>query len=192
MDTEATGLTQECQLIQLAFVPVDAAGRKVHLELATEMLVQCPSFEELKPTLNEWVVQNNETLIRKAHAEGIPVPEVAGAVQKYLASPEIFRFFGGKPRVVLLGKSLSALDIPLLTRTFGEAFMQKHFHHHTVDVTCIARYLVDAGVLPPGCESTSQILKHFGVRDNARHTALSDAVDMADVYLKLLDAGKKT
>jgi DNA polymerase III alpha subunit (gram-positive type) len=96
----------------------------------------------------------------------------------------------GSSRPVILGKSLSALDIQLLQRTFGEEFYQKHFHHHTVDVTCVARFLVDAGLLPPGCESTSQIVKHFGIRDVASHTALNDASDMAQIYLKMLEQMK--
>lgn len=185
LDTEATGLTKECVLIQLAFVPVDNKNKRVATELGREWLVQCASYEELEPILNPWVKENNKTLIQNAHAHGIPVDKLAVQVAEYLSSPEIKALFGTS-RPVILGKSLSALDIPLLTRTFGEAFMQKYFHHHTLDVTCVARFLVDAGILPPGCESTSQIVKHYGVREVASHTALNDASDMAQIYLKML------
>jgi len=135
------------------------------------------------------VRENNKTLIQRAHAQGMPVDKLAVTVAEYLSSPEIKTLFGNS-RPVILGKSLSALDIPLLTRTFGEAFMHKYFHHHTVDVTCVARFLVDAGVLPPGCESTSQIVKHYGIREVASHTALNDASDMAQIYLKMLEQMK--
>ncbi len=186
IDTEATGLTKECVLIQLAFIPLDTSTGKVHEDLGKEWLVQCKSFEELKPTLNPWVVENNEKLIRDAHAHGITPESLKAEVHAYLTSPALKAFFGDA-RPIFLGKSLSALDIPLLTRTFGEEFMHKHFHHHTQDVTCVARSLVDAGVLPPGTESSSKIMKHFGVRETPAHTALSDASDMAHIYIKILD-----
>ncbi len=185
IDTEATGLTEECVLIQLAFVPIDTETKKVVREMGVEWLVQCKSFEELKPTLNPWVIENNEELIREAHEKGVPPKDLIPLVHKYLTSAEMKAFFRDN-RPIFLGKSLSALDIPLLTRTFGADFMREHFHHHTLDVTCVARALVDAGALPPGTESSSKIMKHFGVREEPEHTALADALDMAEIYLKLL------
>lgn len=185
IDTEATGLTEECLLIQLAFVPVDTDKKTVAREHGIEWLVQCPSFEDLKPSLNPWVVENNETLIRNASAHGVPPDQLADKVHAYLTSAPIKAIFGDS-RPIFLGKSLSALDIPLLTRTFGEDFMHAHFHHHTLDVTCVARSLVDAGILPPGTESSSKIMKYFGLRETPAHTALADALDMAEIYLKIL------
>lgn len=186
IDTEATGLTEECVLIQLAFVPVDTTASRVRTDLGKEWLVQCASFEQLKPGLNPWVIENNESLIRKAHAEGVAIPQLTAEVHAYLMSPEIKSFFADA-RPVFLGKSLSALDIPLLTRTFGGDFMREHFHHHTQDVTCVARSFVDAGLIPPGTESSSKIMKHFGIREQPAHTALADATDMGEIYLKLLE-----
>lgn len=185
IDTEATGLEEDCVLIQLAFVPVDTSKKKVYTELGVEYLVQCASWESLKPNLNEWVIAHNEQLIKNAHAHGLPSSDVGRKVREYLKSDGIRAIFG-TDRPVLLGKSLSALDLPLLARTFGGNWMRENFHHHTLDVTCVARGLVDAGVLPEGCQSTSKLVKHLGVREDARHTALSDAVDMADVYLRML------
>lgn len=189
LDTEATGLTKECVLIQLAFVPVDNRNRRVATELGREWLVHCKSYEELEPTLNPWVRENNKTLIQKAHGQGLPIDKLKEEVVAYLTSAPIKALFGNS-RPVILGKSLSALDIPLLQRTFGEEFYQKYFHHHTVDVTCVARFLVDSGILPPGCESTSAIVKHYGIRAEASHTALNDASDMAQIYLKMIEQMK--
>jgi DNA polymerase III epsilon subunit-like protein len=186
IDTEATGLTPECVLIQLAFVPLDTTTNRVLTELGKEWMVHCKSFEELKPSLNPWVVENNEGLIRKAHATGVSPEKLKEEVHAYLTSPEMKAFFG-ESRPVFLGKSLSALDIPLMTRTFGDDFMRDHFHHHVQDVTCVARSFVDSGLLPPGTESSGKIMKHFGIRETPAHTALSDALDMAHIYLKLLD-----
>jgi hypothetical protein len=186
IDTEATGLTEECVLIQLAFVPIDTEKKVVARELGIEWLVHCKSFEELKPSLNSWVVENNEELIRDAHAKGVDHPTLTKEVTAYLQSPGIKAFFGDS-RPIFLGKSLSALDIPLLTRTFSPDFMRKFFHHHTLDVTCVARALVDSGLLPSGTESSGKLMKHFGLREEPAHTALSDALDMAEIYLKILE-----
>jgi DNA polymerase III epsilon subunit-like protein len=186
IDTEATGLTEDCVLIQLAFVPVDTSTGRVVRELGVEWLVHCKSFEELKPQLNSWVVENNEALIRNAHEKGITHAALTEEVKKYLKSPDMKAFFGDA-RPVFLGKSLSALDIPLLTRTFGPDFMREYFHHHTLDVTCVARALVDSGLLPSGTESSGKLMKHFGLREEPEHTALADALDMADIYIKILE-----
>ena len=79
-------------------------------------------------------------------------------------------------------------DVPLLKRTLGWDLMNQLFHHHSLDVTSVARYMVDAGILPEGCQRPSNLIPHFKIREDARHTALSDAVDMGNVYLKMLEA----
>jgi len=185
IDTEATGLKEHDLLIQIAFVPVDLTQMKVVETLGKEYLVHCPPYEELEPRLDEWNREHNSGLIRRAHAEGISPEKLRTEVSEYLQTPAVRAIFGDK-RPVMLGKSMSALDIPIMRRYLGWEFYDKHFHHHTADVTCVARYLVDAGKLPPGCESTSKIIKYFQIRDDANHTALSDAVDMGNVYLKML------
>jgi|688.fasta_scaffold96078_2 oligoribonuclease (3'-5' exoribonuclease) len=186
LDTEATGLEVDCYLIQVALVPVDGTSKTLLSEWGKEVLIQCPSFEELKPKLNPWVLEHNEELIRKAHKDGIPPAAFKKWVEDYLNSPEIKKYFQNE-RPTLLGKSMSALDIPVLTRYLGKEFMEKYFHHQTLDLTCIARFLVDVGHLPKGFHSTTKLLQHFKIRHKAEHTALSDAVDMAHVYFHLID-----
>lgn len=186
IDTEATGLKEGHYMIQLAMVPVDAGAKKVFHHLGREMLVKCPSFEELEPRLDAWNLEHNKDLIINAHRSGISEAELKRTVEEYLTSDEVTTIFGGN-RPILLGKSLSALDIPMLKRYLGWDFYERHFHHHTLDVTCVARFLVDTGVLPPGCESSSKLIQFFKIRDNVMHTALSDAIDMGEIYLRLLD-----
>lgn len=190
IDTEATGLKEGHYMIQLAMVPVDTSKKRVFHDLGRELLVKCPSFEEMEPRLDAWNLEHNKDLIIQANRSGISEGELKRIVGEYLSSSEITGIFGTN-RPILLGKSLSALDIPMLKRYLGWDFYEKHFHHHTLDVTCVARYLVDIGVLPPGCESSSKLIKHFNIRDNVKHTALSDAVDMGEIYLRLLDLQRK-
>lgn len=190
IDTEATGLTEDCQMIQLAFVPVDVSKEIVREDLGWEILIKCPSFEELKPRLNDWVRANMEPLITKAHLEGVTFEECKSGVERYLKSKPICEFFGNE-RPTLMGKSMSALDIPLLKRSFSWEFFQKHFHHHTVDITCLAQAIVDAGLLPEGGASTTSLMRHFKIREEAEHTALQDAVDMGHIYMGLLQMIRK-
>jgi hypothetical protein len=185
IDTEATGLKEGHYMIQLAFIPVNIAEGKVHHELGREWLVKCPTFEELDPRLDSWNREHNKELIIKANKGGVLPEALPGIVSQYLEMPEMKAIFGGK-RPVLLGKSMSALDIPMLKRYLGWDFYEKYFHHHTLDVTCVARSFVDAGVLPSGTESSSKLIKHFQLRDNVLHTALSDAIDMGEIYLRML------
>lgn len=186
LDTEATGLEENCLMIQLAFVPVDTEKRIVDESLGREILIWCPTFEELKPNLNKWVLEHNEDLIRRANAQGVKKEDLPGVVREYLETPGLKKFFGGE-RLPLLGKSMSALDIPLMHRYFGKTFMEKYFHHHTLDVTCVARGMVDAGILPTGTQSTTKLMQYFKLRSEATHTALNDAVDMGKIYFGLLD-----
>ncbi len=186
IDTEATGLAEGNFLIQLAMVPVDSKTKRVYEELGKETLVHCPSYEELEPKLDSWNKEHNGGLIRAAHERGIPAEQVKTFVATYLKIPQVAELFRND-RPVLLGKSLSALDIPLLKRYMGWNLYDSTFHHHTMDLTCFARGLVDSGKLPENCSSSSKLIKHFGIRDNVKHTALSDAVDMAHIYLRLVD-----
>lgn len=186
IDTEATGLEENCLMIQLAFVPVDTEKRIIEESLGKEILIHCPSFEELKPGLNQWVLDHNEGLIRDAHTNGLSARSLVETVTNYLESEPVKKFFNYE-RMPLLGKSMSALDMPLLTRYFGRPFMEKYFHHHTLDVTCVARGLVDAGVLPTGTQGTTKLMRYFNIRNDATHTALNDAVDMGKIYFGLLD-----
>ncbi len=186
LDTEATGLEEKCVMIQLAVVPVDVDRGTVHTELGKEWLVKCDSFESLKPTLNEWVLKHQEGLIRKAHAEGISIEACKAELSEYLKSKPLLDFFG-KSRPILMGKSMSALDIPLLTRSFGWEWMQKAFHHHIVDVTCLGKSFEDAGLLPAKTANTQSLMQYFKLKENADHTALSDAIDMGKIYCKMID-----
>jgi len=188
IDTEATGLKEGHYMIQLALVPVDISQKRVFRELGKEWLVKCPSFDELLPRLDEWNISHNRDLIITANREGLSEAELRKTVHDYLTSDAVKTVFGGN-RPVLLGKSLSALDIPMLKRYLGWDNYEKYFHHHTLDVTCVARFLVDTGVLPPGCESSSKIIKYFKIRDQVNHTALSDAIDMGEIYIKMMNPG---
>lgn len=191
IDLEATGLGENCQIIEFAMIPFDTQFRRLEESLARTVYIHCPSFEDLKPTLDPWVREHNEKIIRKAHSEGLMLSEFKVWLQKYLESPEVRNYFQTQ-KIVLFGKSMNAIDLPFMNRDLGWEFMRKYFHHRILDLSSIGYGMVDLGNLPQGMDSGTNLMNHLGMGVVA-HTALEDAKNTAIMYLKLLDkfAAKK-
>lgn len=185
IDLEATGLGEQCQIIEFAMIPFDTQFRRLEEGLARSVYIHCPSFEDLKPNLDPWVREHNEKIIRKANSEGLMLSEFKEFLQKYLESREVREYFGGQ-KIVLFGKSMSAIDLPFLSRDLGWEFMRKYFHHRNLDLSGLSYGLIDLGMLPQGMDSGTNLMNHFGMGEVA-HTALEDAKNTAIMYLKLLD-----
>ena len=189
IDIEATGLAENCQIIEFAMVPFDTQTRKLEDSLAKSVYVWCPSFEDLKDSLDPWVRDHNETIIRKAHAEGMKMAEFKAMLTTYLESPEVKAYFNNQ-KIVLFGKSMTAIDLPFLNRDLGWDFMRKYFHHRNLDLSCVGYSLIDLNYLGPGMDSGSKMMAFLGMGEVA-HTALEDARNTAIMYLKLLDKFEK-
>lgn len=185
IDIEATGLAENCLMIEFAMIPFDAATGTLETALERSWYIQCPSFEELKPILDPWVVQHNETLIRKAHADGMPMTDFKNEMKTYLESPEVKTYFGNS-KVVLFGKSMNAIDLPFLNRDLGWDFMRQYFQHRQLDLSGTAYALMDLNLLPKGMESGSGLMNYLGMGAVA-HTALEDARNTALMYIKLME-----
>ncbi|HLW55869.1 MAG TPA: exonuclease domain-containing protein [Bacteriovoracaceae bacterium] len=185
IDLEATGLGENCQIIEFAMIPFDTQFKRLEDSLARSVYVHCPSFEDLKPTLDPWVIEHNEKLIRKAHNEGLTLNEFKNYLKNYLESKEVKEYFGNQ-KIVLFGKSMSAIDLPFLTRDLGWEFMRKYFHHRNLDLSSLGYGLIDLGYLAQGMDSGTNLMNHLGMGAVA-HTALEDARNTAIMYLKLLD-----
>ncbi len=185
IDLEATGLGENCQIIEFAMVPFDTQLRRVEDSLARTMYIHCPSFEDLRDSLDPWVREHNEKIIRKAHNEGLMMSEFKETLKKYFESPEVRAYFGNQ-KIVLFGKSMTAIDLPFMTRDLGWDFMRKYFHHRNLDLSGIGYGLIDLGFLPMGMDSGSNMMNYLNMGEVA-HTALEDAKNTAIMYLKLLD-----
>jgi DNA polymerase-3 subunit epsilon len=190
IDIEATGLDPDCLVIEFAMIPFDTETGILENDLAYETLVSCPSFESLKPSLNPWVVEHNQTLIENAHSKGVTIQELKDRLEQYFNSREFKSYFNNK-EIVIFGKSLSAIDLPFLTRDFGKEFMNKFFSHKTLDLTCFAYGLIDMGKLPKGSDGSSGLMKFLNMGE-VSHTALDDAKNTALMYLELLRRLKKS
>ncbi len=185
IDLEATGLGENCQIIEFAMIPFDTQFRRLEEPLARSVYIHCPSFEDLKPTLDPWVREHNEKIIRKAHSEGLMLSEFKEWLKKYLESPEVRNYFQTQ-KIVLFGKSMNAIDLPFMNRDLGWEFMRRYFHHRILDLSSVGYGMVDMGQLPQGMDSGTNLMNHLGMGDVA-HTALEDAKNTAIMYLKLLD-----
>ena len=185
IDLEATGLGEDCQIIEFAMIPFDTQFRRLEDKLARTTYVHCPSFEDLKPNLDPWVQEHNEKIIRKAHTDGLTQSEFKNWLKTYLESPEVREYFG-PGKIILFGKSMTAIDLPFMTRDLGWEFMRKYFHHRNLDLSGLGYGLIDLGLLPLGMDSGTNLMNHLGMGEVA-HTALEDAKNTAIMYLKLLD-----
>ena len=111
IDIEATGLAQDCLMIEFAMIPFDASTGALEESLAKSVYIQCPDFESLKPKLDPWVVEHNETLIRKAHAEGMPMAQFKEMMTNYLESPEVKSYFNNQ-KIKKICYKFTALQAP--------------------------------------------------------------------------------
>ncbi len=193
IDLEATGLAEDDRIIEFAMIPFCTETRTLEHKLAFHCFVKCESFEVLKPRLDPWVVEHNETLIRKAHKDGLEIDDFRIELQAHLEAREMKEYFKNEKneKIILFGKSMNAIDLPFLNRDLGWNFMRKQFHHRDLDLSSTANTLIDLGHLPPECSSGSELMKFMGM-GAVSHTALEDAKNTALMYLKMLEMfGKK-
>jgi DNA polymerase-3 subunit epsilon len=187
-DIEATGLDENDYMIEFACVPFSTTDNKIYNEYSFHYFIKCPSFEELKPNLNEWVIKHNESLINKAHDTGLSIEDFKEKFTEYLNSKHIKQLFNDK-KITLFGKSMAAIDLPFLNRDLSWDFMRTHFEHRQLDLSAIAYGLIDMSIIPKECESGSFLMNHLALGE-VKHTALADAINTANMYLKLLDIVK--
>ncbi|MBC7430024.1 MAG: hypothetical protein H7336_15525 [Bacteriovorax sp.] len=192
IDIEATGLAENDYMIEFGMVPFCTETMKVEDSLARNYFIKCPSFEELKPRLDKWVIDHNEMLIHKAHVTGLHMDSFKDELETYLISKEVKNYFKNdkNEKIILFGKSMSAIDLPFLTRDLSWEFMRKHFHHRNLDLSSTANTMIDLKFIPPECSSGSKLMSYLGMGE-VKHTALEDAKNTALMYLKLLEMHSK-
>ncbi|MBC7714979.1 MAG: hypothetical protein H7177_16655 [Rhizobacter sp.] len=192
IDIEATGLAENDYMIEFGMVPFCTETMRVEDSLARNYFIKCPSFEELKPRLDKWVIDHNEMLIHKAHVTGLHMDSFKDELETYLISKEVKSYFKNdkNEKIILFGKSMSAIDLPFLTRDLSWEFMRKHFHHRNLDLSSTANTMIDLKFIPPECSSGSKLMSYLGMGE-VKHTALEDAKNTALMYLKLLEMNSK-
>src|SRR6187402_4634 len=113
IDIEATGLAENDYMIEFGMVPFCTETMRVEDSLARNYFIKCPSFEELKPRLDKWVIEHNEMLIHKAHVTGLHMDSFRDELETYLISKEVKAYFKNdkNEKIILFGKSMSAIDL---------------------------------------------------------------------------------
>ena len=192
IDIEATGLNENDYMIEFGMIPFCTDSKKVEDSLARNFYIKCPPFEELKPRLEKWVIEHNEKLIHKAHVTGLHMDSFRDQLETYLISNEVKSFFKNErnEKIILFGKSMSAIDLPFLNRDLSWEFMRKHFHHRNLDLSSTANTLIDLKMIPSECSSGSKLMSFLNMGE-VKHTALEDAKNTAIMYLKLLELFQK-
>ncbi|RLA64153.1 MAG: hypothetical protein DRQ88_11450 [Epsilonproteobacteria bacterium] len=189
-DIEATGLKEFDYIIEFAMVPFDITTGTLEKNLARSYYIKCPTYKELEPKLDPWVVEHNKELIIKANKEGLPMNAFKNEFQAYLESSPVKDYFATNDRkIVLFGKSINAIDLPFLNRDLGFDFMRRYFHHQVLDLSSVAMSFVDSNMIPEDSSSGSNLMKYFKMGD-VEHTALADAINTAIMYIKLIEKFK--
>ena len=150
IDIEATGLEEHDLIIEFAAIPIDTDKKEVNEDLSFHTLVKCPSFDELKPKLNKWVIDNNKELIQLAHKQGSQLSDFKKSFGNYLESVQVKEYFY-QDKIVLFGKSLNAIDLPFMNRDLGWEFMRNYFSHRVNDLSSFVYNLIDAKIIPEKC-----------------------------------------
>lgn len=188
IDLEATGLNENDYIIEFGMIPFCTELKKVEESLARNYTIKCPSFATLKPNLAPWVIEHNEKLIDKSHNFGMQIDSFKDELETYLTSKEVKNYFKNenKEKIILFGKSMSAIDLPFLNRDLGFDFMRKFFHHRNLDLSSTANTLIDLNMIPKECSSGSKLMSYLNMGE-VKHTALEDAKNTALMYLKILE-----
>jgi len=189
IDLEATGLRQQDLICEVAIVPFCSEEKSINNNLAKNWIIKTPSFEELLPSLDKWVIEHNEQMIRKCFEVGISLGQWKLEFEQYLESKVVKDYFKNE-KIVLFGKSMNAIDLPFLNRDLGWDWIRKYFSHRQLDFSSVCYGYMDIGLLPPGSESGSTLMKYLGLGEVA-HTALEDAINTALMYLKTIELSKK-
>ena len=186
-DIEATGLRENDLIIEFGMVPVCSRSKKIFSSHSYHSYIKCPSFEKLKPNLDQWVIDNNKDLITKSNKIGISTEDLKSDLINYFKSKEVKDIFDfPNNQITLLGKSLNAIDLPFLNRDLGWEFMREYFNHQVLDVSSLVLGMIDMGHLPEDCRSGSKLSNYLNLGE-VDHTALEDAILTAKIYLKLLE-----
>lgn len=188
-DLEATGLEENAYIIEFGMVPFCTESKTIETKLQKHFFVQCPAYNELEPNLSDWVKKHNKNLIDTAHSQGITLDQFKQELEQYLNSAPIKKYFNNE-KIILFGKSISAIDLPFLNRDLGWEWMNHHFHHRNLDLSCLSHGLIDMGILPEGMESGSNLMNYLDMGEVC-HTALEDAVNTALMYIKILEKHSK-
>ncbi len=166
IDIEATGLQQDDQIIEFAALLVEKE----------QVLKRFHCYVQYSKEPSSWVKENLASLLVKAQ-EGVTLD---------VFKKKLEHFLQGEKNLILLGKSLNAIDIPFLKRDLGEEFFYTYFSHRTLDLTSIVLFYIEKGLLPLECSSGAGLQKYFKLNFIA-HEAMKDAEN----NLVLLDLLKK-
>jgi len=100
-DLEATGLAEDDLIIEFGMTPF-CTKNGLNKSLSKHFFINCPSFEELQPRLDKWVIDHNKELIDKAHKTGISIQSFKEELETYVESDVVKEYFKeSKVKIVL-------------------------------------------------------------------------------------------
>ena len=169
-------------LLEIGFVPFNIRTGVIYKELSKRILIKCPDVETMKKEgkISEWNLkrQSHLDLISEASNHGVSTEVAKKMIILYIE--EIKHLTGEK--VVLFGKSISTVDMPVLYTTFGHKFINKAFHYqHQCLTTKMAGYKRRGFV--NSLSLAREAKRHLGVV--IPHTSVEDASIAAELVIEM-------
>lgn len=167
VDIESTGLQENDECFEFSAILIqDGVTLKTFHQYIKVQTVPSP-----------WVEKHLKKTFLLSQEKGVAQEDF---IQNFLA------FLQNHKNLILLGKSLNALDIPFLKKVLGYETFYKYFSHRTLDLTSIAIFSVLLKKIPDECLSGAHLNKFFNLGKIA-HTALEDSENNINVLNKFLE-----
>lgn len=182
IDTETGGVgaeaSQNWSIVQLgACIYYD--GVLPGVEQSFEVVIKEPVL-----TLDPEAMAINGFTVERIKAEGV---SPATAAMKFVLW--LHKNFPVDERVTLMGHNVG-YDVSFLQRLFRLAdclpMYDPIFNYRTIDTASIARFLIDARLVPVQDAKSISLFEHFGCAPSKPHDALSDAIATGKLYEKML------
>ncbi len=173
LDTETGGLDPlEHSLMSVGLVTGDGE-RRLELHVAEPDIRTTPRALEVNRLDPAWI-----------RAHGLPPAAAVEAIEGFLNALPV-------PRPVLVAGHNVAFDVAFLRRLYRQAGrpLPEDFGHRTIDTHTLLWALTTRGRLPSDVRGSDRAFAHFGIAppDEARHTALGDALATRELLLRLLE-----
>ncbi len=167
IDIESTGLKEEDECFEFSAILIQNGL----------VLNKFHQYLKVQATPSPWVEKNLKKNFLESQKNGLSKEEF---VTNFLF------FLKDHKNLILLGKSLNALDIPFLKKILGYEVFYQYFSHRTLDLTSLAIFSILLKKIPSECLSGAHLNKFFHLGKIA-HTALEDSENNINVLNKFLE-----
>lgn len=191
IDCETTGRDYFWhEVIQICILPLDA-----NIEIRKDII---PFYILLKPDYPERIekeaMKTNKIKLSDLKNQGFDRIQAIDLLEEWIDKLGLgYTKFGTRAKITPLGQNYS-FDIGFIKKWLGFTSYDEHFHYHYRDTMIAANWLNDSAAfhgekVPFSKVSLQYLCSTFQIKTERAHDALSDCVNTAQVYKKMLQMG---